>query len=383
MALHFSREEFAGRQARTIARLADAGLDGLLMFRQESMYYLTGYDSFGYVFFQCLYLGADGTLTLLTRSPDLRQAQHTSLIEDIHVWVDRAGATPAEDLKAILEEHGCHGRKLGVELEAYGLTGRSWRMLEAALDGFCVLEDASELVSRLRVVKSPAEIEYVRRAAELGDAALDEANRLAIAGAFEGDILAAMQGAVFKGGGDYPGNEFIIGSGRDALLCRYYSGRRHLDAEDQLMIEFAGAYRHYHAALMRTVLTGRASDAQRELHTICREALLACQDALRPGRPAGEVFDAHARVFDEAGYGAKRLNACGYSLGTTFSPNWMDWPMFYADNPVIAEPNMVFFMHPMILDSERGLAMAVGETVRVTETGCERLSRAALDLVVN
>jgi Xaa-Pro dipeptidase len=383
MELHFTREEYAERQARTIAAMTDAGLDGLLMFRQESMFYLTGYDTFGYVFFQCLYLGADGAMTLLTRSPDLRQARHTSTLEDIRVWVDRDGATPAEDLKAILDEHGCRGRKLGIELEAYGLTGRSWRMVEATLDSFCTLDDASELVSRLRVVKSPAEMAYVRRAAELGDAALDEANRLTVAGAFEGDILAAMQGAVFKGGGDYPGNEFIIGSGSGALLCRYFSGRRHIDPEDQMMIEFAGAYRHYHAALMRTVLTGRASDGHRDMHQACHGALLACQAALKPGRPVSEVFDAHARVFDDAGYGAHRLNACGYSLGTTFSPNWMDWPMFYADNPVIAEPNMVFFMHPMILDSDRGLAIALGETVRVTETGCERLSSASLDLVVN
>ena len=383
MALHFSREEFAGRQSRTIAAMTDAGLDGLLMFRQESMYYLTGYDTFGYVFYQCLYLGADGTMTLLTRSPDLRQARHTSTIEDIRVWVDRDGATPPADLKAILEGHGCRGQRLGIEFEAYGLTGRSWRMTEAALNGFCTLEDASELVSRLRVVKSPAELDYVRRAAELGDAALDEANRLTVAGAFEGNILAAMQGAVFKGGGDYPGNEFIIGSGADALLCRYYSGRRHLDAQDQMMIEFAGAYRHYHAALMRTVLTGRADAAHRDMHKACHDALLACQEALKPGRPVGEVFDAHARVFDDAGYGDHRLNACGYSLGTTFAPNWMDWPMFYAGNPVIAEPNMVFFMHPMILDSGRGLAIALGETVRVTEAGCERLSAATLDLVVN
>lgn len=383
MELHFSREEYAGRQARTIAAMTDAGLDGLLMFRQESMFYLTGYDTFGFVFFQCLYLGADGTMTLLTRSPDLRQARHTSTLEDIRVWVDRDGATPAEDLKAILDEHGCKGRKLGIEFEAYGLTGRSWRMVEATLDGFCALGDASELVSRLRVVKSPAEMDYVRRAAVLGDAALDEANRLTVAGAFEGDILAAMQGAVFKGGGDYPGNEFIIGSGEGALLCRYFSGRRHIDPEDQMMIEFAGAYRHYHAALMRTVLTGRASDGHRDMHKACHDALLACQEALKPGRPVGEVFDSHARVFDDAGYGAHRLNSCGYSLGTTFAPNWMDWPMFYADNPVIAEPNMVFFMHPMILDSDRGLAIALGETVRVTETGCERLSSAALDLVVN
>ncbi|MFQ5959474.1 MAG: aminopeptidase P family N-terminal domain-containing protein, partial [Alphaproteobacteria bacterium] len=68
MALHFTREEFAGRRSRAVAAIAARGLDGLLMFRQESMYYLTGYDTFGYVYFQCLYLGADGTMTLLTRA---------------------------------------------------------------------------------------------------------------------------------------------------------------------------------------------------------------------------------------------------------------------------------------------------------------------------
>ena len=88
MALHFTREEYNHRRQRTIDGLVDRDLDGLLMFRQESMYYLTGYDSFGYVFFQCLYLGADGRLMLLTRAPDLRQARHTSVIEDIRIWVD-------------------------------------------------------------------------------------------------------------------------------------------------------------------------------------------------------------------------------------------------------------------------------------------------------
>src|SRR3546814_7647767 len=124
------------------------------------------------------------------------------------------------------------------------------------MDGFATLVDASELVSRLRMVKSPAELAYVRRAAELADAALDEAHRLTGPGADEGEILAAMQGAVFRGGGDYPGNEFIIGSGPDALLCRYFTGRRVLDATDQLTLEFAGAYRHYHACLMRTIPVG-------------------------------------------------------------------------------------------------------------------------------
>src|SRR5579871_1559064 len=144
VALHFSREELAGRRAAACTALAKRGLDGLLIFRQESMYYLTGYDTFGYVYFQCLYLGADGTLTLLTRAPDLLQAKHTSVVEDIRIWVDAPDAKPAEQLREILASLGCKGKRLGVEWESYGLTARNGQRLTAALEGFCTLADASE-----------------------------------------------------------------------------------------------------------------------------------------------------------------------------------------------------------------------------------------------
>ncbi len=383
MALHFSMEELTDRRARTCAAMADSGLDGLLMFRQESMYYLTGYDTFGYVFFQCLLLGQDGRLVLLTRSPDLRQARQTSCIEDIRIWVDGPDARPAEELRDILAGEGYQGKTLGVEYEAYGLTARNGKRLEAALDGFCDLADASDLVSRLRVVKSPAEIAYVRQAAALADVALEEAERLAAPGAFEGDILAAMQGAVFKGGGDYPGNDFIIGSGKDALLCRYFSGRRHLDAQDQLTLEWAGSYRHYHAAMMRTLPIGGVPGRQRDMHRVARDALLAVEDALKPGGTFGEAFDAHTRVMDAAGHGAHRLNACGYSLGATFSPNWMDWPMLYHGNPVEVVPGMVIFCHMIMFDSDRDLAMTLGRTSLIGDNGAEPLSAASLELLAD
>ncbi|MDJ0942705.1 MAG: Xaa-Pro peptidase family protein [Kiloniellales bacterium] len=381
MPLHFPPEDYAERRRRVCADLAEAGLQGLLMFRQESMYYLTGYDTFGYVFFQCLYLGADGRLVLLTRAPDLRQAQHTSTIEDVRIWVDGPEAEPARDLRAILEAEGCAGKRLGVEYEAYGLTAANGRRLEAALEGFATLEDASLLVSRHRAVKSAAEVAYVRRAAELADDAYDAAVETAGAGAFEGDILAAMQGAIFRGGGDYPGNEFIIGSGPEALLCRYFSGRRNLDAEDQLTLEWAGAYRHYHAAMMRTFRVGKAPARQAEMYDVAREALLAVEAELKPGRTFGDAFDAHARTLDAAGYQAHRLNACGYSLGSCFSPNWMDWPMLYHGNPIEIAPGMTIFVHIIVFDSERGLAASVGRTSLVIESGSESLSRAPLDLV--
>ena len=352
------------------------------MFRQESMYYLTGYDTFGYVFFQCLVLDADGGFTLLTRAPDLRQAERTSIVEDIRIWVDRPDANPALELRAILDAKHLSGQRLGVEYDAYGLTARNGKRLEAALEGFCTLVDASDLVSRLRLVKSPAEIAYVRQAAELADLALDEAHRLAGPGADEGEILAAMQGAILSRGGDDPANEFIIGSGGDALLCRYFSGRRKLSEQDQLTLEFAGVYRHYHSCLMRTIPIGEVPSRQREMHKVAVDALEACKAALIPGRPIGEVFDAHARVLDAAGYQAHRMNATGYSLGTTFAPNWMDWPMFYHDNPEPAAPGQVFFIHIIIFDSERQLAMTTGQTVLLGAKGVETLSQRPTDLVV-
>ncbi|MDA0998671.1 MAG: Xaa-Pro peptidase family protein [Proteobacteria bacterium] len=381
MALHFEEAELAGRLAHAIQAMNAAGLDGLLMFRQESMYYLTGYDTFGFVFFQCLYLGSDGRLMLLTRAPDLRQAENTSVIKDIRIWVDRPDAQPARELKNVLAEIGCGGRRLGIEWEAYGLTARNGQRVAAALDGFCTLEDASELVTELRLIKSPAEIAYVRRAAELADDGLDEAVRLAKPGVSEGDILAAMQGAVFKGGGDYAGNEFIIGSGDDALLCRYKSGRRTLTADDQLNLEWAGAYRHYHAAMFRTIVLGKMPPRQQSMYDAAHDALLAVEDALRPGNTVGDAFAAHARVIDAAGMREHRMNACGYSMGTTFAPVWMDWPMLYADNPVEIEPGMVFFCHMIIFDSPAKLAMCLGETILTTAGAPERLSRQRLDLI--
>ncbi len=382
MALHFTLDELSQRRTRAMQSMAPRGLDGLLMFRQESMYYLTGYDTFGYVFFQCLYLGADGRLMLLTRTPDLLQARHTSMIEDIRIWVDAPDASPATELKKILNSFGLQGKKLGVEYEAYGLTARNGMRLNAALDGFCRLEDASDLVSRLRVVKSSAELVYIRRAAELADAALAEAERHTGPGAFEGDILGAMHGVIYRGGGDNAASEFIIGSGKDALLCRYFSGRRTLDPVDQLTLEFAGVYRHYHACLMRTIPVGRVPERQRDMHKVAVEALHESEAALRPGRPIGEVFDAYARVCDAAGYRAHRMNATGYSLGTTYAPNWMDWPMFYHGNPEPAAPGMVFFIHIIIFDADAGMAMTHGRTSLVTTRGAEPLSKASLDLVV-
>ena len=382
MALHFSKEEFSQRKTKALKSMKEQNLDALLMFRQESMYWLTGYDTFGYVFFQTLILNKNGDLTLLTRAPDLRQAQNTSNIKDIRIWVDKDGSNPTDDLKIILNELSLKGKKVGIEYEAYGMTGRNALRLNKSLENYCEKEDQSELITKIRVIKSQEEIIYVKKAAELADRALDEAWKHTKAGASEAKILAEMQKVVLEGGGDYPANEYIIGSGHNALLCRYQSEKRILSNKDQLSIEWAGTYKHYHSAMFRTIPVGKADPKHIKMHEACIEALNNCEKKLITGNTVGDVFEVHAQTFDNLGYNKARMNACGYSLGSTFSPNWMDWPMLYTGNPYVIQPGNVFFMHMILMDSDNQLAMNLGETYLVTKNGNERLGKQKLDLIV-
>ena len=217
MALHFTKEEFKNRKSKVLKSMKEQNLNALLMFKQESMYWLTGYDTFGFVFFQSLILREDGEIILLTRAPDLRQAQNTSNIKNIIIWEDKEESNPTDILKNILIDLKLKGKNIGIEYDSYGLTGRNALKLNDSLKDFGNLEDKSELISYLRVIKSNEEIVYVRKAAELADNALDAVWKTAKAGVNEGKILAEMQKVVFEGGGDYPANDYIIGSGHNAL----------------------------------------------------------------------------------------------------------------------------------------------------------------------
>lgn len=379
MTLHFDAPEYALRKSRAIAAIKSEGLDALLMFAPESQYWICGYDTFGFALFQCLVLTAKGDLHLLTRNPDLRQAHLTSTLTDteIHIWDDVEGMNPAANLARLLSDLGVSGR-IGYEGQTAGLTDYNGQQVRTLIPD---LIESTEIIRAQRRIKSDAEVDMHRRAAALSDDALDAGIATTHAGAFEGDILSAMQGAVFKGGGDYAGNEFIIGSGEGALLCRYFSGRRHLDPSDQLTLEWSGAYARYHAAMMRTVVIGQPSNSHKRMHAACAEALQACEAAIRPGNPMGDVFAAHAKVFDKHGFSHARLKACGYGMGAIYNPIWVDFPMFYEGNPLLMQVNQVFFLHMILMDSDSGDAMTLGHSVLVKPDGIERLSRHGLGLV--
>ena len=383
MNLHFTQAEFAERIAVARQRMSEQALDGLLLFKQESMYYLSGYDTDGFVLFQALFLGLDGGLILVTRSADRVQAAYTSIIDDVRIWMDSQDENPGNDVRDMLQGQGMRGKRIGVEYDAYGLSARRGQMLEAALNGFCETVDASDLVRQQRLVKSPAELDYLRRSGAICQAVQEEAVALSVPGAFEGDIRSAMHRVVWSRDGDTPAHVWPMGSGPSALLVRYKSGARHIGENDQVFHEFAAAYRHYHAALTFALVTGKASEAHHAMFNVCHEALQACKEALRSGRTVGDVFQSHRQAFIAGGFGDSYLNVCGYTMGAMFPPTWMEDPLIRQGDPQVLEPGMTFFMHMLMVDRASGHMMALGEQAIVTDGACEPITHALDALVVN
>ena len=365
-------------------KLAQKDLAALLVFSQESHYYLFGYDSTGYVFFQAAVLPTeDAPATLLCRRPDVAQARGTSIIDDIRVWLNAQDANPANDLATIMAEKGLRGTRVGIELDGYGLTAANYQRVVQALDGFCELVDASEVVRGLRLVKSPVEIARTRRAGELADAAVVAIFEAAEPGAFDSSLTAAGYRAILEDGGDPAPGDPLVNSGERAVYGRSVSGPRRLSEQDQILVELAGTYRRYNCCIERTIVLGEPPKAQREQHAVVREAIAAVLEAFAPGEPLGRVDEVHRRVLDAAGYADQRYAACGYSLGATYRPSWMDVPpMIYSGNPLEMRPGMVFFPHVMLGDERTGIAVGLGNTVVVTQTGAQSLTRLPLDLMV-
>ncbi|WP_116134820.1 Xaa-Pro peptidase family protein [Tropicimonas sp. IMCC34043] len=371
VALRFPESEYRARLARTRTLMVERGLDALLVFAQESHFYLTGFDTAGYVFFQVGIVTADDSpTTVLTRTPDKRQAETNSLYDDVRIWLNTEDANPAEDLRGILAEKGLAGAKIGVEFATYGLTAANGRMVEAAMVGFCQLEDASDIVRGQRLVKSPLELDYTRAAGDLADVATMAAIEAAKPGVYDTALSGAAVTAMLSKGADMPSGGPLVNVGPRALYGRGIGGARAIEPDDQVLIELAGSACRYHVVIEHTVSIGRTDPRQLSQMGVAIEALERIKEAAVPGERLGTLDDIHRKVLDDAGFAKARYAACGYALGCTFKPTWMDVPpMIYTGNPLVLAPGMVFFVHIMIPDGDTGLVAGVGQTFAIGEAG--------------
>ena len=369
---HFSREEFSQRQQKTRKHLQNLELDGLLLFKIEDMYWLTGYESDGFCIFGSMFIGTDGALTHLARPADLGNLSYSSICEDVRISPDTEDSTRAEHIKDMLRSLGMEGKKIGIQVDTMGLTPRLFLEISEILDGWCELTVAPDFIRILRLVKSPQELNYFRKAGEVMDIVMDKVIEATYPGAFEGDIYATFYDTLFRLDADLPAHIPPLGSGDSALNLRYTSKRKNVSENDQVTLELGLAYRHYHVACMGVVLTGpEINNRHLKMHKTSVTALDEVQAALRPGTTVGELFDIYKETLEEHGEHDAVLTVAGYTMGAMWPPTWMEEPMIFEGNPLVLEENMTFFTHMILNDRETGLSMAVGETAIVTKDAAE------------
>ena len=381
--IHFSREEFSQRQQKTREQLQKLELDGILLFKIEDMYWLTGYESDGFCIFGCMFIGTEGALTHLARPADLANLSYSSICEDVRISPDTEDSSRAEHIKDMLRSLGMEGKKIGIQVDTMGLTPRLFLEINEILDGWCGLTVAPDFIRLLRLVKSPQELSYFRKAGEVMDIVMDKVIEATFPGAFEGDIYATFYDTLFRLDADLPAHIPPFGSGDSALNLRYTTKRKNVSKNDQVTLELGLAYRHYHVACMGVVLTGpEINNRHLKMHKTSVIALDAVQAALRPGTTVGELFDIYKATLEERGEHDAVLTVAGYTMGAMWPPTWMEEPMIFESNPLVLEENMTFFTHMILNDRKTGLSMAVGETAIVTKNVPEIITHTPREPII-
>lgn len=360
----FDKAEFEARLARVQAALRAKGHDALLAFMPETVTWLTGFFTRGYGSFQFAIVPAEGRPTLFCRDVEEYYLDATCVFPDRVLWTD-------SDDRIALAAHAIQSRlgpapRLGVELAAWPLSVARHEGIRAALPG-SVWADESRLVAEMRLIKSPAEIAYQRRAAKAAEAGMRAAIATAGVGVSEREMAAEICAAMIRAGSDLPGPG-VLSSGERAFHLHGGYSDRVLARGDIVQVETTPNVRHYHARFMRPIKVAVASD---EDHRTV-ERLIAIQDAalaeVRPGVPATVPDAVYRQGVLAAGLRETYTNKTFYSVGLLLQPN--------GGEPLEAEPRATWAFEPGMVFHTYVLARGFGmsETILITDTGHERLT---------
>lgn len=330
----FSADEHASRVSRVRELMAEDqhDLDALLVTSPENIYYLIGLTHQGYFAFTMLVLPREGEPSLLTRRMEAytisQQAPHVSHIgygDD-----EEAGVAAVSALKGL----GISSGRVGVDRSSMFLPAGIWEDMEQSLTGIEWIDTSRSsstaaryragLVDEVRLVKSSAELEYIRRAAAISDRAVTAGLDAVGVGVNEKEVAAAVYREMILGGGEYPGFVPLIRSSENLMEEHSTWRDRYLKPGEKIFLELSGAAARYHAPLTRMGYVGTVETGAERAQNLALEAFSAVVDALRPGVPTGSVYDAWQAVVDE-GLGHDNLvrHHCGYSVGIGFPPSWV------------------------------------------------------------
>jgi Xaa-Pro dipeptidase len=376
--LIFSEQEFRRRLAAVQAGMQGRGMDVLLLFSPEHIFYLTGYQTFGYFTYLAAVVPQRGTPVLILRYLESFLARLYAWVPDVEIWDDHED--PVAVTARVLRDRELAGRRrIGTEDRVLAYDTR--RRLAQALPE-ATLEDGTALVERVRIRKSPEEIAYMRKAAEYTSLGMAAGIRECTAGRAENDVAAAVFSAMTRAGSEYSPHDPIVTSGWRSGVPHSTYERRRLEPQDTVLLEITGTHHRYVAPLMRTAVVGTATPKVREMAGLVLEGLQAAIGAIRPGVTAGEVDDACRGIMERAGYYENFRKRTGYSVGFGFPPSWNEGHIISLrkGERAVLEPGMVYHV-PVALRDYGASTVGLSETVLVTETGREVLTNFTRELL--
>ena len=370
--LPFELSEYRARLGRVRDGMAERGIDLALISIPENIYYLTGYTTLGYYMYQTLLIPADGEPLILTYREERINIERLS-------WLERyvnygVGEDPVQVTLDTIAEFGAGAKTLSIEEKGYFFPIATYKRLMAGLAGMTWV-DGSGLVEQGRLVKSPAEIEYIRQGARAAMAGMQAALAQARVGQTENDVAAEVYRATLRHGSEYPGSPpYVISGERSGLPHGTWEGRELRDG-DIVFLEFSGCVKRYSAAMMRTAFIGDPPASVRGRAEAVISGLQAAIDTIRPGVTSGEVDDACRKTIMKYGFG-DHTHETGYSIGVCYPPGWNESHIMnlHPGDETVLVPNMVFHLVPSLIVPELNGHVGFSETVRVTDDGCEVLT---------
>ena len=369
----FERDEYTTRLARVQAEIQRRGLDALIAFQPESVTWVTGFYSRAYSSFQFAIIPASGAPTLFCRDVETYYLETTCIYPDHAVWSDSEDVTARA--AAIIRQRLGASATVGAELGTWTLSVARFERLKELLPGVS-WHNHNTLISHMRLIKSPAEIAYQRRAGHAAAAGMQAAIDTARVGNSERDMAAAICDAMIRAGSDLPGPGVMASGERAYHLHGYYTDRV-LAHGDIVQIETTPNVRHYHARFMRPIRVAHASDHDYRVV----EQLIAIQDAALATIKPGVAATVPDRIYREGVLSAGLRDS--YTNKTMYSVGFMLLPVSGEDleaSPV-AEWSFAVGMtlHTYVLAQGFGMS----ETIAITPTGYERLTTFPRQLFVS
>ena len=378
----FSAMEFESRHDKVRSAMDDAGIDLLLVVAPAHVNYLIGTPTKGYQEFQVLFFPREpGPLTVLTRLCEVPQFEAESLAEDIRGWGGREPEDPIAAFRRIMEEKGYLSRRIGLEVPAYYLHPYDYQKLVAML-GESLVMDATDLIGSVKLVKSPAEIDYVRKAAVILDTAMETCRSSIAEGGTERQVSADIHHTMLVSGSDIPTSPMNYLTGPRTAFAHGEPTDRVLRTGDFMHIQIGALYRRYCCIIGRQLCLGEPTQRMREVYQVARDAGDACIAEIRAGVPAVVPHRAASKVIADAGLDRYRLHLTGYAVGAAFPPSWVEPLILDSGCRHTLEAGMVVAVEPPLFGLEERIGVRIVDIVLVTETGCEPLSKTTRDLII-